>query len=175
MKRFFRTQTCASPPNLCSRGRPTVLLQLLRRQALRHKHAAYRSSLPDRLDGLIRRRVIPSKSFLGAVERDHHDALWRLALENLSLAATPDIVEAPTERRQRFRNLFRVLLKGGAVGYLGFRDEISGRRFGLLRVNRHDAHCPDRNACQHRQRQLAVLIHLLALLLWVCPHSHRIS
>src|SRR5438270_9054969 len=127
--RVFRKLKLASPATLCSRGRPTFRWQLLKRQALRHKHAAYRSSLPDRLDGLIRRRVIPGKSFLGAIERDHHDSLWRLALESLSLAATHDKVEAAVERRQRFRNLFRILLKGGAIGYLGFRDEIGGRRF----------------------------------------------
>ena len=101
-------------------------MQLLRWQAICHKHAAYRSSLPDRLDGLIGRRVIPGKSFLGAVEREHHDTLRRLALESLSLAATDDIVEAAPERRKRFRNLFCVLLKGGAVGYVGFRDQMAG-------------------------------------------------
>ena len=31
---------------------------------------------------------------------------------------------------------------GFAVGYVGFRDQIGGRRFGLLRVNRHDADGP---------------------------------
>jgi hypothetical protein len=49
-----------------------------------------------------------------------------LTFEGLSLAAADDIVEAAPEGRQRFRNLFCVLLKGGAVGYLGFRDEIGG-------------------------------------------------
>ena len=68
-------------------------MQLLRRQALRHIRAAYRSSLPDRLDGLVGRRVIPDKSFLGAVERDHHDAPWWLALESLSLARTVNKLE----------------------------------------------------------------------------------
>jgi hypothetical protein len=118
--------------------------------------------LPDRLDGLIGRRVIPGESFLGAVEREHHDALRRLALESLSLAATDDIVEAAPERRQRFRNLLCVLLKRSAVGYVGFCDQIGGRRFGLLRVNRHDAHCPDRNACEHRQCQVAFRIHYVS-------------
>ena len=42
-----------------------------------------------------------------------------MALESLSLAATNDIVEAAPETRQHFRNLFCVLLKGGAVGYFG--------------------------------------------------------
>src|SRR5271170_7252085 len=77
------------------------------REAFGDKYPALRGPLPDRLDRLIGRRVVPFTRFLRAVECDHHDALWCFALESLGLAPTDDIVVI--ERRDRLRHLLPIL------------------------------------------------------------------
>src|SRR5690348_3877914 len=93
------------------------------------------------------------------------------------LMVVPSQFEMPAQpfraSGQRFRNLLCVLLKGGAVGYVGFRDQIGGRRFGLLRVNRHDAHGTG-SKCLPAGPVLGCLSYsLCVLLLWVCPDTHN--
>jgi hypothetical protein len=93
--------------------------------AFDNKYAALHCALPDRLDRLIGRRVIPRKRLLRAVESDHYKARWRFALEALGLAATNDEVVVAIERRQRFRDLLSILFYGSEVRYcVGFRDDV---------------------------------------------------
>jgi hypothetical protein len=56
--------------------------------AFGNKHAALYCALPDWLDRPIGWRIIPGARLLSAFEGDHNNALWRLAIEALGLAAT---------------------------------------------------------------------------------------
>src|SRR6266852_1391595 len=115
------------------------------------KYAAFRRALPERLDRRIGWRVVPGARFLRAVKGDHHDALWRFALERLGLAATNEVVVL--ERRQRFRHLLPIFLHGSGVGYIAdFGDDVSRRSLDLLGMNRFGASDADRDASQHGQR-----------------------
>ena len=54
---------------------------LLAGDAFGDEYPALRRALPDWLDRLIGWRIVPGTRFLRAVESDHHDSLWRFALE----------------------------------------------------------------------------------------------
>ena len=56
--------------------------------AFGNKHAALYCALRDWLDRPIGWRIIPGARLLSAFEGDHNNALWRLAIEALGLAAT---------------------------------------------------------------------------------------
>ena len=136
----------------------------LRDDAFDEKHAALHCVLPDRLDRLIGWRIIPGTRLLNAVESDHYNALWRFAIEALSLSASNHEVVVAVERRQRSRDLLSIFLYGNEVRYcVSFRDEVGGGRLDLLSMNHSTAGPADRNASQHCQHEFVVRFHRLIL------------
>ena len=125
--------------------------------AFGNKHAALYCALPDWLDRPIGWRIIPGARLLSAFEGDHNNALWRLAIEALGLAATYHKVVMAIERCQRSLPSLHIsiLFYGGEVGYcVSFRDDVRRRRLELLAMNRPATSGADRNAGQNCQRQL---------------------
>jgi hypothetical protein len=149
--------------------RPGELWPSLEREAFGDEYAALRGALPDRLDRHVGWRVLPSMSFLHAVERDYRDPLGRFAFHRLDLDGAKEIVGV--ERRQRFRDLLRIFLKGGGVRDIDFRDNVAWWRLDLLRVNRRGSSNADRDASQNRQCQFVVRLHGLIPLIASCEQA----
>jgi len=128
--------------------------------AFGNKHAALYCALRDWLDRPIGWRIIPGARLLSAFEGDHNNALWRLAIEAVGLAAPYHKVVMAIERCQRSRYLLSILFYGGEVGYcVSFRDDVRRRRLELLAMNRPATSGADRNAGQNCQRQFEVRFH----------------
>src|SRR6266478_5508054 len=106
--------------------------------------------MPHRLDRLIGWRILPALRFFHAVEGDHHEALWSIALESQSLAASNKIMAI--ERRQRARNLLPIFLKGSGVRHIDFRNDVAEWRLDLAGMNYRGASNSYRNADQQCKR-----------------------
>src|ERR1700693_2208764 len=137
---------------------PEASAPLLGTGAFNDKYAALRRTVPDRLDGIIRRRIFPGLRFLHAFELNHDEALWRFSFDGHGFVAAYDVVAAGS--RNRSRGFFRILLKRGRVGDIDFRDGIARQYLGLLRMNHRCPCCADQRSDEYCEHPF-----------WVCFHG----
>src|ERR1700739_1239890 len=93
--------------------------------------------MPDRLDSLVLRRILPSLSFLRAIKSNHDKAiLGCLSFNAFNLAARDE--EMGAVGLQRVRNLGSIFCEGRGVVDVNSRDHVT-RPSLLLRVYNHRA------------------------------------
>src|SRR5438105_6820387 len=121
------------------------------------KYAARRRAMPDGLDGLICRGILPGARLLRAVESDHDETILGCgALDCFNLAAANEVMGVV--RLQRVRNLGAIFRERCGVMDVDFRDDVARRGLRLLRMNGHPGHTDD-YAGKHRQYQFVIRFH----------------
>ena len=126
----------------------------MRSNAFRNEHAALGGAVPERLNRLVRWRVLPSNSLLDTIKNEHHETpLGSIALYWRDLAATNQVFAVKGSQRARYsRSIF---LECGWVINFKFRDDIPGTDLDLLRADSAAANAADCNAsCEGNQKSI---------------------
>jgi hypothetical protein len=98
---------------------------LLRSNAFHNEHKALSGAVPERLNRLVRWRILPSDSLLDAIKCDHHETPFRsVTFEWRDFAATNQVLTLKGSQCARYR--CPIFLECGWVINFKFSDDIAG-------------------------------------------------